>query len=159
MNKTMNVLFFLRTRMSYVSGPAPIYMRVTVEGQRFEMATQREADPDKWDSNAGRLIKSKKESTRELNYYLDMLQGKVFEAQRELVSTGVDITAQRIKNFLLGIEEDDDTKTLLEVYNQHVEEVRALVGKEYAQGTLKRFKAALTSLEAYLKHKEKLMCH
>src|SRR5690606_23044080 len=28
-------------------------------------------------------------------------------------------------------------------------------GKEYAQGTLKRFKAALTALEAFLKHKSK----
>jgi integrase len=152
MNKTLNVLFFLRTRTSYVNGPAPIYMRVTIEGERFEMATQRDADPAKWDNKAGRLVKSKKESTRELNYYLDMLQGKAFEAQREMMIAGMDITASKVKNFLLG-KGIKDTKTLLEVYKQHVEEVKALVGKEYAQGTLKRFKAALTSLEAYLKHK------
>ncbi len=156
MNKTLKVLFFLRTRTSYVSGPAPIYMRVTVEGDRFEMATQREVDPAKWDNKACRMVYSKKESTRQLNYYLDMLQGKVFEAQREMVTMGVEITATRIKNFLLGKKEDEDTKTLLEVYKQHIEEVRALVGKEYAQGTLKRFKAALTSLEAFFKHKGKI---
>ena len=33
-----------------------------------EMATQREADLEKWDNKAGRMVKSKKESTRELNY-------------------------------------------------------------------------------------------
>ncbi len=104
MNKTLKVLFFLRTRTSYVSGPAPICMRVTVERGRFEMATQREADPEKWDNRAGRMVKSKKESTRELNYYLDMLQGKVFEAQREMVSMGIEITANKVKNFLLGKE-------------------------------------------------------
>ncbi|MEO5601949.1 MAG: site-specific integrase [Cyclobacteriaceae bacterium] len=155
MNKTMKVLFFLRTRTSYVNGPAPIYMRVTVEGERFEMATQREVDPEKWDKKAGRMVNSKKESTRQLNYYLDMLQGKVFEAQREMVSTGIDITANKVKNFLLG-KDIEESKTLLEVYKQHVEEVKALVGKEYALGTLKRFKAALTSLEAYLKNKGKV---
>jgi integrase len=155
MNKTLKVLFFLRTRTSYVSGPAPIYMRVTVEGDRFEMATQREVDPEKWDNKACRMVRSKKESTRELNYYLDMLQGKVFEAQREMVSLGIEITANKVKNFILG-KDIEESKTLLEVYNQHVEEVRALVGKEYAQGTLKRFKAALTSLQAYLKHKGKV---
>lgn len=127
-------------------------MRVTVEGERFEMATQREVDPEKWDNKVGRMVNSKKESTRQLNYYLDMLQGKVFEAQREMVSMGMEITANKVKNFLLG-KDIKDTKTLLEVYKQHVEEVSALVGKEYAHGTLKRFKAALTSLEAYLKHK------
>ena len=155
MNKTLKVLFFLRTRTSYVNGPAPIYMRVTVEGDRFEMATQREVDPEKWDNKACRMVRSKKESTRELNYYLDMLQGKVFEAQREMVSMGIEITANKVKNFILG-KDIEESKTLLEVYKPHVEEVRALVGKEYAQGTLKRFKAALTSLEAYLKHKGKV---
>jgi integrase len=129
-------------------------MRVTVEGDRFEMATQREVDPDKWDNKACRMVRSKKESTRELNYYLDMLQGKVLEAQREMVSMGIEITADKVKNFLLG-KEMEESKTLLVVYKQHVEEVKALVGKEYAQGTLKRFKAALTSLEAYLKHQGK----
>jgi integrase len=155
MNKTMKVLFFLRTRTSYVNGPAPIYMRVTVEGERFEMATQREVDPEKWDNKAGRMVNSKKESTRQLNHYLDMLQGKVFEAHREMVSMGVEITANKVKNFILG-KDIEESKTLLEVYKPHVDEVRALVGKEYAQGTLKRFKAALTSLEAYLKHKGKV---
>ncbi|HYF70217.1 MAG TPA: site-specific integrase [Ohtaekwangia sp.] len=152
MNKSLKVLFFLRTRTSYVSGPAPIYMRVTVEGDRFEMATQREVDPEKWDNKACRMVNSKKESTRELNYYLDMLQGRVFEAQREMMLKGIDITANKVKNFLLG-KEIKDTKTLLEVYKEHVEEVKALVGKEYAHGTLKRYKSALTSLEAYFKHK------
>ena len=134
MNKTLKVLFFLRTRTSYVNGPAPIYMRVTVEGERFEMATQREVDPEKWDNKAGRMVNSKKESTRQLNYYLDMLQGKIFEAQREMVSMGIDITANKVKNFLLG-KDIKDTKMLLEVYKQHVEDVSALVGKEYAHGT------------------------
>lgn len=154
MNTTMKVLFFLRTRTSYVSGPAPIYMRVTIGGERFEMATQRESDPEKWDNKTGRLVKSKKESTRELNYYLDLLQGKIFEAQREMVSIGIEITASRVKDFLLNKNLKSD-KTLMGVYNQHVEEIKALVGKEYALGTLKRFKAARSSLEAYLKHEGK----
>jgi hypothetical protein len=90
MNKTMKVLFLLRTRANYEGGPAPIYMRVTIEGERFEFATQRKADPEKWDSKAGRLVKSKKEETRQLNNYLDMLQMKVFEAHRELLTIGED---------------------------------------------------------------------
>ena len=88
-----------------------------------EMATQREADPEKWDNKAGRMVKSKKESTRELNYYLDMLQGKVFEAQREMTAMGIDITANKVKNFLLG-KDIEESKTLLEVYRQHVAEVK-----------------------------------
>lgn len=135
MNKTMKVLFLLRTRANYESGPTPIYMRVTIEGERFEFATQRKADPEKWDSKASRLVKSKKEETRQLNNHLDMLQMKVFEAHRELLTIGEEITAKKVRNLLLGIE-NDDSKTLLGVYREHIEEIKALLGKEYAPGTL-----------------------
>jgi integrase len=128
-------------------------MRVTIEGERFEFATQRKADPEKWDCKAGRLVKSKKEETRQLNNYLDMLQMKVFEAHRELLTIGEEITAKKVRNLLLGIE-NDDSKTLLGVYREHIEEIKALLGKEYAPGTLKRFKAALSSLEAFLQHRK-----
>lgn len=153
MNKTLKVLFLLRTRTNYTGGPAPIYMRVTVNGKRFEMATQRRIDPINWDKHTGRAVTSKKTSTRELNYYLDILQGKVFEAQREMVIVNIAITASKIKNFLRG-KGIYDSRTLLEVYKQHIEEVNALVGKGYTKGTLKRFKTSLTSLQAYLKHKQ-----
>ncbi|HMG91781.1 MAG TPA: site-specific integrase [Chryseolinea sp.] len=153
MNKTIKVLFMLRTRSNYAGGPAPIYMRLTVDGHRFEVATQRETDPDKWDHKACRVVRSKKEETRELNNYLDILQSKVFDAQRDLVSKGVEITAGRIRNLLLG--ENDDKKTLLDVYRQHVKEVKELVGKDYAEGTLRRFKSSLASLVAYLTHNGK----
>ena len=65
-----------------------------------------------------------------------MLQGKVYEAQRELVSNGL---AEKIRDFLLGRE--DSKKNLLEVYRYHVQQVKELVGKEYALGMQKRFKA------------------
>src|SRR5688500_15255725 len=153
MNKTMKVLFLLRTRANYKGGPAPIYMRVTIEGERFEFATQRKADPEKWDSKAGRLIKSKKEETRQLNNYLDVLQMQVSEGHRELLTKVEEIAAKKINNSLHGIE-TDDSKTLREVYKQHIEEIKALLGKEYAPGTLKRFKAPLSAHAAFLQNKK-----
>ena len=72
MNKTLKVLFFLRKPKDYVGGLMPIYIRITVDGQRVEMTTQRECDPEKWDRKAGRLLGLKKESNRELNNYLDV---------------------------------------------------------------------------------------
>src|SRR5688572_14182986 len=156
MNKTLKVLFFLRKPKDYVGGLMPIYIRITVDGQRVEMTTQRECDPEKWDRKAGRLLGLKKESNRELNNYLDVLHGRIFEAQRTLEHKGVVVNAEKIRDFLYGKVEDNQPKiTLLEVYRNHVEEVKALVGKEYALGTLKRFKSALSSLEAFIKHKKK----
>lgn len=156
MNKTLKVLFYLKPPKKYEGGPMPIYMRLTVDGKRIEISTQRECDPDKWDGKACRVLGLKRELTRQLNNYLDALQGKIFEAQRELQINGIEVTAENIRDFLREKRKDNEpTITILEVYRKHVEEVKALVGKEYALGTLKRFKSSLASLEAFIKHKGK----
>lgn len=153
MNTTLKVLFLLRTPKNYSGGVVPVYMRITVDGQRFEVATQREVDPLKWDGKSGRVVRSKNESTRALNAFFDLLQTRVYEAQSKLLGNGELITAENIRKILLHKQET--TKTLLHVYKQHIDEIKVLVGKEYAEGTLRRFKSTLAALEAYLKHSGK----
>lgn len=80
-------MFFLRRRTNYSTGEIPIYMRVTVDGDRFEIATQRSCNPDKWNSTAGRKTGSK-EDVRQLNSYLDSLQMKVYQAHESILNLG-----------------------------------------------------------------------
>lgn len=54
----------------------PIYMRLTVDGKRIEISTQRECDPEKWDAKSCRVLGLRRELTRQLNNYLDALQGR-----------------------------------------------------------------------------------
>lgn len=153
MNKTFALLFHLKKPKNYVKGPAPIYIRVTIDGDRFEIHSTRECDPENWSGAKGRVIGNKEES-RQLNNYLDLLQAKIYESQRELLSAGYEVTAQAIKNKLVGKEERQ--KTILEVYKYHNQQFEELVGKEYAIGTLKKFKTCLSSLEDFIKWKHKL---
>lgn len=155
MNKTLKVHFYLKKRGDYVSGILPIYLRLTVDGERTEMSIQRDWDPEKWDAKSGRALGHKREETRQLNSFLETMQSKIYEAQRELLNKGQEVTVTSVRNKLRGIEEDNEPKiTILEVYRNHVEEVKRLAGKEYALGTLKRFKSALASLEAFIKYKK-----
>ncbi len=160
MNKTINVHFRLKKRSSYVVGEnLPIYLRLTIDGERTEFTTQREIDPEKWNSKKGRAIATKKEETRQLNSFLETMQAQIYEAQRALLNKGKDITVRSIRNKMLGIEEEVidplKDKSLMPVYREHIKQISDLVGKEYAKGTLKRFKSAFVSLEAFMKHKKK----
>ena len=57
MSKTISVHFRLKKRSSYVSGQKlPIYLRLTIDGDRTEFSMQREIDPEKWNSKAGRAF-------------------------------------------------------------------------------------------------------
>jgi integrase len=152
-SKTFKILFILRKRKNGSRGPLPIYMRLTVHGTRVELTTSRQCDPATWNKVIGRAIGTKEE-TRSLNSYLDLFQSKVYDAQRELLSKGDDVTTLAIRDRMLGREEG--SKTLMEVYRYQVKQVEELVGKEYAVGTLKRFKSAQAALEEFIKQKYKV---
>ena len=53
MGNIFKLLFFLRKPKQYELGPQPIYLRVTIDGQRVEMTVQRECEPLLWDDKAG----------------------------------------------------------------------------------------------------------
>ncbi|GGI25850.1 Arm DNA-binding domain-containing protein [Pedobacter mendelii] len=70
MKTNFSLLFYLKRQKNYVSGNVPIYMRITVEGKRAEIATNRECDPKRWNAKGGRAIGSK-EGVKMLNTHLD----------------------------------------------------------------------------------------
>ena len=39
MKATFSILFYLKKRSDYSNGPLPIYLRITVDGKRAEIAT------------------------------------------------------------------------------------------------------------------------
>src|SRR5215217_8320917 len=101
MRTTLSLLFSLRKPKNYQSGEMPIYLRITVDGQRTEMAISRKCHPERWDAVTGRAIGSKAES-RTLNAYLDDTQFKIHELQRRMSDADELITAETVKNRFVG---------------------------------------------------------
>ena len=148
MRINFSLLFYLKKPKNYQEGPVPIYLRVTVAGKRAELTTSRSVDPARWISSAGRA-KGTKAAARSLNVYLDNLQAKVYEAHRQLVEAGLPLTAEAIKNRFLGKEEKG--RTLLEVFSEHNRKMAALVGDEFAPGTLERYTTSLRHTQDFVK--------
>ena len=81
MKTNFSLLFYVKKQKNYTSGVAPIYLRITVDGKRSEVTTNRECNPENWNRKSGRLI-GRKEEVKRLNAYLDNLQSKLYEAHR-----------------------------------------------------------------------------
>lgn len=154
MKKTFKVLFFLKARTKS-SGMASIYIRVTVNNERVEWAAQRECDAASWNTKACRVTGNTKE-VKAINAWLEQLNARVFEAQRELFAAGKEITAIAIRNLIKGIVEEEKIHTLVEVFEYHNDQFKSLVGKEYSYGTFQRFKTVLKSLKSFIKWKYKV---
>ncbi len=65
----LNILFYVKKTKKNRAGEAPIYLRITVNGQRTEMSVGRGVRPCDWDSRFQR-IKGKSEKNRLINNYI-----------------------------------------------------------------------------------------
>jgi integrase len=153
MKTKFSLLFYIRKPKNYISGPMPVWVRITVSGKRAETPSGRECDPTRWNASAGRA-NGTKEEVRTFNAYLDDLQSKVYEAHRQLTETGALITAETIRNKFMGKAEK--TRLLLEIFAEHNKKMAALVGKEYARGTLCRYETSLKHTRDFLRWKYNL---
>jgi site-specific recombinase XerD len=151
MNKSFKTLFFLKKGNRFKGGAIPIYLRITVEGKQAELSIQRSCERYKWNQSIGRAI-GKKPEIVQLNNYLDSLQGKIYDIQREGEIKNLIITADFVKQKLLG-QAVQREHSLIKIYEYHNEQLRQLVGKEYSPGTLKKYKSALSSLTRFLQWK------
>jgi site-specific recombinase XerD len=150
MQNSFSILFYLKKPKIYSSGPAPIYLRITVNGKRSEISISREINPDKWNSEAGRVI-GNNENAKALNVYLDTLKNKVYDAQRKLIDAGEIITAENLKNKFTG--KSEKSRNLIPIFQDHNRKIAALINTEYAPNTIKRYETSLNHTIEFLRWK------
>jgi site-specific recombinase XerD len=140
MQNKISILYYVKRTKSNSNGQVPIYSRITVDGKRFEMSTNRFIEPSKWSSVANKMRGSSDEA-RSINSYLDILKGKVYDAQKELIHNNTPVNIDTIKNKVIGVEQR--ARMLVPIFQEHNDKVETLVGQEFAPGTLERYKTSL----------------
>lgn len=78
-----------------------------------------------------------------------MLTAKVYQAGKILTEDDKEISAEGLKNILLG--KSNETRIILEVFAHHYEQMEALVGQEFAPLTLKSYKTAMEHTASFIK--------
>ena len=130
------VLYFLRKSKVNAQGQMPIYQRITINGERFDMSTGIFIEEDKWLSEAGK-IKGNTEEARIINGQLEMLRATIYETEKKLFMNQVPISFESFKNEYQGKRERD--RMLIPIFEEHNRKIKELVGQEYAAGTLERY--------------------
>jgi hypothetical protein len=54
MDTKMSILFYGKTTKKTSDGKLPIYMRIIIEGQRFEISTNSFIEQARWQAGAGK---------------------------------------------------------------------------------------------------------
>jgi integrase len=150
MNKTFNLLFYVKKAKTIANGTAPIYLRITIDGKQTEIATKRYIVPEKWNNLAQKVIGTSEE-IKSLNAYLKTLEQQVYDAQHEMLKDKQLITVETIKAKLTGT--DKRALLLIPIFKDHNQKMKALIGNEFSHNTLRRYVTTLNHTINFLKWK------
>ena len=150
MNSKITLHFYAKATKSNSNGLYPIYVRLTIDGKRFEYSTKKFIEPQKW-SNELSKMKGNSEEARSINNLLDFTRNRINDIQYELLKHGQTINFDEFKNRLLGKKERE--RTLIPIFVEHNRKIKELVGSEYAPGTLERYETSLKHTKAFLQWK------
>ena len=149
---TCKVLFYIKRTKTLKDGSAPIFVRLTVNGQRAEFALQKSIFEEMWDQNNGKA-KGLTKVAKDVNSYLDFVRSKMLLKKRELEEAGHNITAYVLRNYYLGIDNSD--KTILSIFKEHNLKCEGLVNKDFAPGTVERYNTCYKHVSDFIKTKYK----
>jgi len=153
MNTKLSILFFVKRTKTNVAGLLPIFIRVTVNGERIEFSTKRFTTSEKW-SVEGNRMKGTGTESKSTNSYLDALKAKVYDYQQQLIREDNLVNVENMRNKILGVEKR--SHMLIGIFQQHNEEIKALVGHEFATATYTRYETSLKHTVAFLNWKYKV---
>lgn len=151
MSKTFDFLFYPKKPKGYESGPVKLYLRITIDKKISETATALSIIPEKWE--AGRM-KGVKEESKAFNAYVDTLKAQLYKCHADLLQSGVDITAESLRNAFAG--KSEKPRFLVEIFKAHNSNIEKLIGRDYSKPTLTKYITTLKHLTDFLKWKYRI---
>lgn len=146
-SNTFSILYWTYTSRAK-NNLAPLFARITVNGQKANISLIHKADLCTWDPKRQRA-KGNSEASRVLNYYLDEIHAQLVQSYQTLKFKEQLITASLLKAIYLG--EGEESKTLKELIAYHSKKTETTLAK----GTIRNFEVTQGYIDHFLKNKLK----
>ncbi len=152
MSTTVSVSFYLRASRAKANGKAPIFMRATLGRDHFDSNTKLFINPEHWSGEFGKVKATSAEASK-MNELFDSFRLKVFDHQRELIAAGKALTIQAIKEKWVGKSATVRPRMLLEIFENHNEQMKVLIGQEFSPLTYERYVTSKKHTHSFIKWK------
>lgn len=143
--------FQLKKSKARLDGRCPLYLRCTMNGQRFEVSTAIWIDSGIWIESTQQL-KGKTEEVKIIKNRLDKINSKIQDIYNQLESLDQPFDIFTIRSKFLG---QSSGQGLMEIFDLIVKNVEETLGKDYSYGTLKHYRTTKKRLAEYIRIKEK----
>lgn len=141
------LISILRQNRRTKEGLVPVYLRISVDCKRAEVSTRTVVPAEKWMPGHGR-VKGNSEEAKRLNQRIINFEHRAREIYHRFIERGQIITADTIKNELLGT--DHKQRKLLEQFKIVVKDLRERTNLGFAAGTVRNWVVTEGHLEEFL---------
>jgi len=149
-SKSFSVLFWTNKAKADSNGLVPLYARVTVEGKRAEISLKKKLNLKKWDARTG-FMKGNGDEVRVTNRYINEISNELFQIYTAFNRNGENFSADDIKIKFTGQALVElPSKSLLEIFDEHNQEIESLVGKDYVKATVTKYKTIRGKVSAFV---------
>lgn len=147
---TFSLLFYIRRDRINKAGEVPVFMRITINGRRADASAKRSIEPRLWNTAKGKAAENSRVG-KEMNLYLDAVSANLLRIHRDMELENADATATAVLNRYLG-KDRPDRHTLIEVFAEHNEKCHALLGVDFAAGTIERYDTCLRLTKEFIQN-------
>ncbi|WP_423999060.1 site-specific integrase [Maribacter sp. IgM3_T14_3] len=152
MSRPLSLLFFIKKSKVNSAGKTTIFLRITLDSRRSEFSVHRKVHLDLWNSRT-QLVMGNSADAQEINRHLSDIKNRIYSIQRNFEQDRASYSASDMRDVLLG--KDKTKKMLLEIFQEHNDEVESLIGKGFSSGTAERYRTCKKHVTEYIRKKYK----
>ena len=134
MRSTFSAIFLLRKNRVSKDGLAPVDLAITVNKERVKINTGKKIDPTKWDQ-VRQKVKGNSDEAKLLNECFAGIKNKLLQCEIDLTNHGFIITSELLRDAYLNNIESLKEKSFFDVFNEHNEQQKALIGNGISKST------------------------
>lgn len=148
-----HLLFFIKRKKLLKTGKASIFLKITINNKHTEFVLNCSVTPELWCKHKGGPKGNSKEAKQVIEF-IDSVKFRIQSIINRLNQKEVKVEAKIIKSKYLWVE--PKVKTVLEIFNDHNEKIKSLIGKGFSNGTYLRYKVTIKHIENFILFKYKL---
>jgi site-specific recombinase XerD len=146
-NSTFSICFFIKRSKLLKSGKAPLFMRITINGNRWESSLQVSVEPAKWDSGKEKARGNERNSIL-VNETIDNARYKVQKIRLKIEQEDKLPTLANIRYLFQDRQRID--RTIIKLFKDHNNNCIRKIGTQMAKATYERYLTCLKHFQDFL---------
>ncbi|MEY4955508.1 MAG: hypothetical protein RI981_1593 [Bacteroidota bacterium] len=145
---TFSLVFYINRTKDKKNGECPVMLRVNINGDKVALRLKRFIQPDQRDPVRYQM-KGRTSEAKVFNDYLEAIRVRAHQKYNDLLMQQEEVLATDLRDAILGINKAK-AKMIIEVWDDHIASLKALLGKETTYATYQKNMTARNHLQSFL---------